>query len=149
MSRIIYHDIYGFMPNSVISHLSHEDKMVLLAGYVSRKPTAAGEFIATVVTLALGEKFIKFVTEKAVEALKSEDKPFTEEEVQDLVKGLFEQFATDSNTLQEFITQYVKETGEVLDEKIHPKENMQQTEVYRDSKGRLRDAKGHFIKEEK
>ena len=149
MSRIVYHDIYGFMPNSVISHLSQADKMVLLVEYATRKPTAAGEFIATVVTLALGDKFIKFITEKAVEALKSDDKPFTEEEVQDLVKGMFEQFAIDSNTLQEFITSYVDETGENLDEKIQPKENMQQTEVYRDSKGRLRDAKGHFIKEEK
>ena len=136
MSRIIYHDIYGFMPNSVIDHLSHEDKMVLLAGYVSRKPTAAGEFIAAVVTLTLGEKFIKFVTEKAVEALKSDDKPFTEEDVQELVKGLFEQFATDSNTLQEFITQYVKETGEVLD-------------IYARDEKQPRDAKGKFIKKQK
>ena len=105
MERIVYHDIFGFMPNSVISHLSHEDKMVLLAGYVSRRPTAAGEFIAAAVTLTLGEKFIKFVTEKAEEALKSDDKSFTEEEVQELVKELFEQFAIDYNTLQKFINQ--------------------------------------------
>lgn len=136
MERIAYHDIFGFMPNSVIGHLSHEDKMVLLAGYVSRKPTAAGEFIAAIVTLTLGEKFIKFVTQKAEEALKSEDKPFTEEEVQELVKGLFEQFATDSNTLQEFITQYVKETGEVLD-------------IYARDEKQPRDAKGKFIKRQK
>lgn len=136
MERIAYHDIYGFMPNSVIGHLSHEDKMTLLAGYVSRRPTAAGEFIATVVTLTLGEKFIKFVTEKAAETLKSDDKPFTEEDVQELVKGLFEQFAIDSNTLQEFITHYVEETGEVLD-------------IYARDEKQPRDAKGKFIKRQK
>lgn len=137
MERIVYHDIYGFMPNSVIRHLSREDKMVMLCGHLTKTATEAGQFIASLVTLTLGEKFIKYVMEKALEALRADNEDgIPEEQVQELVNCIFKQFAADSNSLMEFINCYVEETGEKLD-------------IYARDEKQPRDAKGKFIKRQK
>jgi hypothetical protein len=126
-----YNEVYGWMPESIINHLSQVDRMLLFIDWVNREPTEAGKFVATVVVRQMGDEFIEYMFKKVYESLQ-EDGEVTKEDVIEGVKALMESFATDPNILVQFIDTYLDETDseEKTTEESKPKQG-------RDSKGRF------------
>ena len=125
------------MPESIINHLSQVDRMLLFIDWVNREPTEAGKFVATVVVRQMGDEFIEYMFKKVYESLQ-EDGEVTKEDVIEGVKALMESFATDPNTLVQFIDYYLDETDSDSEEKT--------TEESKKKQGR--DAKGRFTKKQ-
>lgn len=132
-----YNEVYGWMPESIINHLSQVDRMLLFLDWVNREPTEAGKFVATVVVRQMGDEFIEYMFKKVYESLQ-EDGEVTKEDVIEGVKALMESFATDPNTLVQFIDYYLDETDSDSEEKT--------TEESKKKQGR--DAKGRFTKKQ-
>lgn len=132
-----YNEVYGWMPESIINHLSQVDRMLLFIDWVNREPTEAGKFVATVVVRQMGDEFIEYMFKKVYESLQ-EDGEVTKEDVIEGVKALMESFATDPNTLVQFIDYYLDETDSDSEEKT--------TEESKKKQGR--DAKGRFTKKQ-
>ena len=132
-----YNEVYGWMPESIINHLSQVDRMLLFLDWVNREPTEAGKFVATVVVRQMGDEFIEYMFKKVYESLQ-EDGEVTKEDVIEGVKALMESFATDPNTLVQFIDYYLDETDSESEEKV--------TEESKKKQGR--DAKGRFTKKQ-
>jgi hypothetical protein len=132
-----YNEVYGWMPESIINHLSQVDRMLLFIDWVNREPTEAGKFVATVVVRQMGDEFIEYMFKKVYESLQ-EDGDVTKEDVIEGVKVLMESFATDPNTLVQFIDYYLDETDSDSEEKT--------TEESKKKQGR--DAKGRFTKKQ-
>lgn len=162
MNRNHYHEIYGFMPKSIVSHLSVADKTTLIGLSMARETTPAGHFMMLATITALGEPFINYMVDSLAEALAAEGGIYTRDEIASLIKDELTGFAADPNTLMEYINEYVENTGNPLElnwdklgdlaKSIKEKEPKvvtdEEKETYtRDSKGRLRDSKGHFVKE--
>lgn len=132
-----YNEVYGWMPESIINHLSQVDRMLLFIDWVNREPTEAGKFVATVVVRQMGDEFIEYMFKKVYESLQ-EDGEVTKEDVIEGVKALMESFATDPNILVQFIDYYLDETDSDSEEKT--------TEESKKKQGR--DAKGRFTKKQ-
>lgn len=159
MKRNRYHEIYGFMPKSIVSHLSVYDKTTLIGLSLSRETTPAGNFMMLATITALGEPFINYLVDNLTEAVLAEGGTLTRDEITDIIKDEIAGFAADPNTLMEYINDYVEKTGNPLElnwdklgdpaksvKESKPTEEEKPTYT-RDSKGRLRDSKGHFVKE--
>ena len=132
-----YNEVYGWMPESIINHLSQVDRMLLFIDWVNREPTEAGKFVATVVVRQMGDEFIEYMFKKVYESLQ-EDGEVTKEDVIEGVKALMESFATDPNILVQFIDYYLDETDSDSEKKT--------TEESKKKQGR--DAKGRFTKKQ-
>lgn len=128
-----YNEVYGWMPESIINHLSQVDRMLLFIDWVNREPTEAGKFVATVVVRQMGDEFIEYMFKKVYESLQ-EDGEVTKEDVIEGVKALMESFATDPNILVQFIDTYLDETDSDSEEKVTEESKKKQG---RDSKGRF------------
>lgn len=154
MNRTPYHKIYGFMPKSVIEHMSNNDKTKMITEAIFRPATPAGCVIMTATVFALGKDFIDYIINGIVNSLVDEVGNFTEEDVMSDVKDIFDEFAKDPNYMMEFITDYADVTGndlgfdpKWLNEFVTPPEEKKEETYTRDAKGRLRNSKGHFVKE--
>lgn len=161
MKRNRYHEIYGFMPKSIVSHLSTYDKTTLIGLSLARETTPAGHFMALATITALGEPFINYMVDSLAEALAEEGGIYTRDDITSIIKDEITGFVADPNTLMEYINDYAEKTGNPLElnwEKLgdlsksikekDPKTAEEEKPTYtRDSKGRLRDSKGHFVKE--
>ena len=119
------------MPQDIIDQLSQYDRSRMFIEFINRKPTEAGWTIVSATVKELGEDFLIYVFDNTVEALKSDNELITKEVIVDLVESLFTGFATDLNTFQEYVSNYLEERGDTVQEKKDlPK----------------RDSKGRFIK---
>ena len=162
MNRNHYHEIYGFMPKSIVSHLSVYDKTTLIGLALTRETTPAGNFMMLATITALGEPFINYMVDSLTEAIIAEGGTLTRDEITNIIKDEITGFAADPNTLMEYVNDYVEETGNPLElnwdkldylsksikEENESKPAEEEKPTYtRDSKGRLRDSKGHFVKE--
>lgn len=150
-----YHEIYGFLPEDVINQIDPRDRQKLFFEWLQKRPSLSGWFIVTAVVKALGEPFADYLFKIVGESLSLNEQDVTKETVRVCMEDLMTNFATDVNTLHQFIDNYLEETGNDLpfDFSLTGQEDSdsdeEKNEVHRDSKGRLRDAKGHFVKEEK
>ena len=133
MKRTEYHEVYGWMPEDIINKLSQVDRNRMFIEFIQREPSPAGRYIVTVAIKELGEPFLDYVFRGAVEALQSDYEEFTKEDLTELVADLFASFATDLNTFQSYVDNYLEEMD--IQENAEPKK--QQPE---------RDSKGRFIK---
>lgn len=104
-----YNEVYGYLPESVINHLSEDDKRLAFLSWLTQKPSAASMFIAQVTIKALGPEFIEFLTLQAAQANEDNDVPLTKELLASEVKCLLEEFATDSNILCSYVADFLEE----------------------------------------
>ena len=109
-----YHEIYGFMPKSVIDRLSQLDKNEMIIEWLSREPTPTGWFFTKTIVAALGEDFINYLFEKVDEGMNSDGTEVTKENLLEAVKDMMNVFASDINTLYEYVELYQEEYPEKL-----------------------------------
>lgn len=110
MKQEEYHEIYGYLPQEVINHLSEEDKRRAFISWLMMKPTAAGMFITQVTVKALGPKFIEYLMIQIGQSYVNDinEGPLTKEMLADGVKTLLETFATDTNILCNWVNEFIK-----------------------------------------
>ena len=109
-----YHEIYGFMPKSVINRLSQSDRNEMIIEWLSREPTPTGWFFTKTIVAALGEDFINYLFEKVDEGMNSDGTEVTKENLLEAVKDMMNVFASDINTLYEYVELYQEEYPEKL-----------------------------------
>lgn len=107
-----YHEIYGFMPKSVIDRLSQSDKNEMIIEWLSREPTPTGWFFTKTVIATLGEDFINYLFEKVGDGMNSVGEEVTRESLLEAVKDLMNVFASDINILYEYVELYQEEYPE-------------------------------------
>ena len=64
-----YNEVYGWMPDSVINHLSQADRMCLFLDWINREPTDTGWLITMVVVNSLGKDFMRYILDCAIESV--------------------------------------------------------------------------------
>ena len=94
------------MPREVIAHLSMEDKGRLFIEMLMRKPTNTGYFIVSAVVRELGDEFITHMALTVAEGLALLGEPVTKEAIMDGLEDLVYGWASDINTLYEFVSDY-------------------------------------------
>lgn len=151
MKRQEYHEVYGFMPQEIINKISEVDRRRLFIEYVLRKPTSTGWFITRTIVAALGDRFINYMLGNIVMSIEDEGLPITKDVLVDELQTLMESFATDSNTLEEYVRGYRETVLGIKDDDFSEddQEQIQAKELLGDKKscnGLKRDAKGRFIK---
>lgn len=109
-----YHEIYGFMPKSVINRLSQSDKNEMIIEWLSREPTPTGWFFTKTIVAALGEDFINYLFEKIDEGMNSDGIEVTKENLLEAVEDMMNVFASDINILYEYVELYQEEYPEKL-----------------------------------
>lgn len=109
-----YHEIYGFMPKSIINRLSQSDRNEMIIEWLSREPTPTGWFFTKTIVAALGEDFINYLFEKVDEGMNSDGTEVTKENLLEAVKDMMNVFASDINTLYEYVELYQEEYPEKL-----------------------------------
>lgn len=109
-----YHEIYGFMPKSIINRLSQSDKNEMIIEWLSREPTPTGWFFTKTIVAALGEDFINYLFEKVDEGMNSDGTEVTKENLLEAVEDMMNVFASDINTLYEYVELYQEEYPEKL-----------------------------------
>lgn len=109
-----YHEIYGFMPKSIINRLSQSDKNEMIIEWLSREPTPTGWFFTKTIVAALGEDFINYLFEKIDEGMNSDGTEVTKENLLEAVEDMMNVFASDINILYEYVELYQEEYPEKL-----------------------------------
>ena len=104
-----YHEIYGYLPQEVINHLSEMDKRYAFLNWMQMKPTTAGKFITQVVVKALGTPFLEYLALQVAYA--DVLTPLTKDILADGVADTLNLFATDTNILCGYVDEYLKECG--------------------------------------
>ena len=102
------------MPKSVIDRLSQSDKNEMIIEWLSREPTPTGWFFTKTIVAALGEDFINYLFEKVDEGMNSDGTEVTKENLLEAVKDMMNVFASDINTLYEYVNLYQEEYPEKL-----------------------------------
>ena len=108
------------MPKSVIDRLSQLDKNEMIIEWLSREPTPTGWFFTKTIVAALGEDFINYLFEKVDEGMNSDGTEVTKENLLEAVKDMMNVFASDINTLYEYVELYQEEYPEKLNLKRTP-----------------------------
>ena len=111
-----YHEIYGFMPKDVISRLSQSDRNEMIIEWLSRGPAPAGWCFTKTIVAAVGEDFINYLFEKVDEGMNSDGTEVTKENLLEAVKDMMNVFASDINTLYEYVELYQEEYPEKLNQ---------------------------------
>ena len=109
-----YHEVYGFMPKDVINRLSQFDRNKMFINWLLRQPTPTGWFFTKTIVAALGEDFINYLFEKVDEGMNSDGTEVTKENLLEAVKDMMNVFASDINTLYEYVELYQEEYPEKL-----------------------------------
>ena len=147
MKRREYNEVYGYLPSEVINRLSSEERHKMFIEWLFTEPTETGWIIVRAVTTQLGDKFIKYLLDSIVDAMTKDGEEVTRESLTEITREMMTGFATDVNTLYEFVDIYRKE---VLDKEESPEADPDQItkEMAMESKSKVlkRDAKGRFIK---
>lgn len=151
MKRQEYHEVYGFMPEDIINRLSEDDRRKMFIGYMLRIATSTGWFITRAVIAALGDRFINYMLGNIVQALDEDGTPVTKEILVDNMTTQLEAFASDTNTLMEYVRFYREEVLGISDYNFSEEESVEQVKevMGKDAvtpKTPKRDAKGRFIK---
>lgn len=102
------------MPKSVINRLSQSDRNEMIIEWLSREPTPTGWFFTKTIVAALGEDFINYLFEKVDEGMNSDGTEVTKENLLEAVKDMMNVFASDINTLYEYVELYQEEYPEKL-----------------------------------
>ena len=101
-----YNEVYGYLPESVINHLSETDKRLAFLDAMKDWQMMKS---AQVTIKALGPEFIEYLTVQVAQANEDNDVPLTRELLVSEVKCLLEEFATDSNILCSYVADFLEE----------------------------------------
>lgn len=104
-----YNEVYGFMPVDIVNKLSQEDRLRMFSNWIEREPTETGWFITKAVIKALGEDFLEYIFKNIIEILDA-DKDDSEEVI-DVFTTTLKGFASDINTLYEYIEDFKEARG--------------------------------------
>lgn len=103
-----YNPVYGYLPVDIVNHLPEIDRLKLIANWMRREPTNAGWVVTASVINQLGKDFLEYifdrVNEMEDEIIQSDPQAFAGN-----LKYLLEGFASDVNTLYEFVNDYIEE----------------------------------------
>ena len=102
------------MPSDVINRLSQSDRSKMFLEWLSREPTPTGWFFTKTVIATLGEDFINYLFENVYEGINSDGTEVTRENLLEAVKDMMNVFASDINTLYEYVELYQEEYPEKL-----------------------------------
>ena len=98
-----YNEVYGWMPQEVINHLSETDKHKMFLNWVLRKPSEAGWIIVESTLSSLGNPFIEWMLKGVMESLELDGTPVTKENLTEGLSALMSGFALDANCLMEYV----------------------------------------------
>ena len=139
-----YNEVFGWMPDEIINHLSETDRQKMFVDWIRREPTPTGWIIVDAVVEKLGDGFLEYLFGCICETM---DEPLTRESITENMRAVLEAFASDINILYEFVDNYQEERG---DSQI-PVEILGtvQESVAEDAGQQPRDARGRFVKKQK
>ena len=126
-----YNEVYGWMPQEVINHLSEIDRQKMFLNWVLRKPSEAGWIIVKSTLSFLGNPFIEWMLKGVMESLELDETPVTKENLTEGLSTLISGFASDANSLMEYVNNYLEENPGASEEEVPTKK------LKRDSKGRF------------
>lgn len=107
-----YNEVYGYLPQEVINHLSENDRRLAFVSWLQQKPSPGGRLITQAVIEKLGEEFIEFLTLRvAAESNMIDDAPLTKETLVDEINMTLEEFATGTNMLCVWVNDFLDEKG--------------------------------------
>lgn len=135
-----YNEVYGWMPEDVISNLSDFDRHKLFLNWVLRKPTASGWFIVRAVVAKLGDGFIEYLFDLVITGLQGQNA--TKDEILAEVSTILDDCASDANVLMNYVSLY-------REEKLGLDDDVLETPCESEAKEKIlpqRDEKGRFIK---
>lgn len=144
MKRQEYHEIYGFLPDYIVDRFSEFDKRRLFIEWLMRKPTATGWFITRSVVTALGDGFVDYILKGIVSDLVEEGTPVTKETLVEEMSTIMEHFASDSNSLEEYVRLYRTEVLGLDDYDFSEEAEEKKKESNRPKQ--QRDSNGRFVK---
>jgi len=131
--EIEYNEVYGFMPDDIINHLSEADRKRMFALWVLRKPTRVNKIITNAVLAWLGEEFLEFLFTTVQESLEADEEEVTIESLSEGVGNLIQIFETDVNILATYVGYYL-ESHQDEEKEVEVEETNKQP---RDSRGRF------------
>ena len=108
-----YNEVYGYLPQEVINHLSENDRRLAFVTWLQQKPSRGGRLITQAVIEKLGEEFIEFLTLRVAESNIIDDTPLTKETLVDEINMTLEEFATDTNMLCVCVNDFLDEKGKI------------------------------------
>lgn len=126
-----YNEVYGFMPDEIINHLSQADKMKMFVNWLMREPTKTGWTIVNAVVEKLGEKFIEYIFDSVIQSMEYSEEEITRESLIEEVKSVMEVCATDINILYTYVENFQEQEEET------PVEKPGKKTPERDSRGRF------------
>lgn len=144
MKRQEYHEIYGFLPDYIVDRFTEFDKRRLFIEWLMRKPTATGWFITRSVVTALGDGFVDYILKGIMSDLVEEGTPVTKETLVEELSTMMEHFASDSNTLEEYVRLYRTEVLGLDDYDFSEEAEKKEKESIRPKQ--QRDSNGRFVK---
>ena len=144
MKRQEYHEIYGFLPDYIVDKFTEFDKRRLFIEWLMRKPTATGWFITRSVVTALGDGFVDYILKGIMSDLVEEGTPVTKETLVEELSTMMEHFASDSNTLEEYVRLYRTEVLGLDDYDFS--EEAEEKEKESSHPKQKRDSNGRFVK---
>lgn len=144
MKRQEYHEIYGFLPDYIVDKLTEFDKHRLFIEWLKRKPTSTGWFITRSVVTALGDGFVNYILKGIMSDLVEEGTPVTKEVLVEELSTMMEHFASDSNSLEEYVRLYRTEVLGLDDYDFS--EEVEEKEKESNLPKQQRDSNGRFVK---
>lgn len=144
-----YNEVYGYLPEDIINKLSEIDRQRLFIRWVMQEPTETGWIITKAVINSLGDDFVDYLFASVIASMESNDEMVTKESVINNVSAILDTFATDVNTLYEYVDIYREErlSGDETSESDE-EEDQHQDEKPQPKKVLKRDKNGRFIKTE-
>lgn len=121
-----YNELYGWLPNEAVNQLSERTRNKIFLSYIFRQPTDAGKVIMRSVVTALGEKFIEYLFNVALEC--HDNMQVSKEELIVHVEDILEGFATDPNQMLAYVEDFLEKNpdskpGEKkVDESVQPRD---------------------------
>ena len=144
MKRQEYHEIYGFLPDYIVDKFTEFDKRRLFIEWLMRKPTTTGWFITRSVVTALGDGFVDYILKGIMSDLVEEGTPVTKETLVEELSTMMEHFASDSNSLEEYVRLYRTEVLGLDDYDFS--EEAKEKEKESNHPKQPRDSNGRFVK---
>lgn len=144
MKRREYNEIYGFLPDYIVDRFTEFDKRRLFIEWLMRKPTATGWFITRSVVTALGDGFVDYILKGIMSDLVEEGTPVTKETLVEELSTMMEHFASDSNSLEEYVRLYRTEVLGLDDYDFSEEAEEKEKESNRPKQ--QRDSNGRFVK---
>jgi hypothetical protein len=137
-----YNEVYGWLPQDAINQLDMDTRAQMFQDWLNRKATDTGMFIVAAVIKTLGEHFLHYLFTQVLETYADLGVKPTKEDVNDVIKGILDSWASDTNIFHDFLDEYFEE------EEIRPGDIEMEIPGEEKKPVQGRDAKGRFTKKQ-